>query len=176
MRRASDTPLATMAQVARTTALAIVGASMMPSIASFPWGGLPRGASLAVVRSRIPIASAVHSRSGSMLQTSVPSASSSEVLGVVLVAAVASTVLSDAVTNLEVPHLEELSRGELRSYLQVQQRGGALPGSAATDVHVIDSADLDRLYDFDPLGLSSESVRGVSQPTRAEGVFNTNID
>ena len=153
---------------------------MMPSIASFPWGGLPRGASLAVVRSRIPIASAVHSRSGSMLQTSVPSSSSSAVLGAVLVAAVASTVLSDAVTNLEVPRVEELelSRTELRSYLQVQQRGGALPGSATTDVHVVDSADLDRLYDFDPLGLSPESVRGVSQSSSAEGngVFHTNTD
>jgi hypothetical protein len=158
--------------VART-ALAIVGASMMPTIASFPWGGLPRGASLAVVRSRIPIASAVQSRSGaSMLQTSAPPTSSA-MLGAVLLAAMASTDMSDALT---IPRVEQLSRAELRSYLQVQQRGGALPGSAAIEVHVVDSADLDRLYDFDPLGLSPESVRGVSQPPLAEGAFNTNID
>ena len=166
-----------MAQVARTASMVIVGASMMPAIASFPWGGLPRGASLAVVRSRIPIASAVHSRPGSMLQTSAPPPASSAVLGAILVAAAASTVVSDAETSVEVPLVEQLSRGELRSYLQVQQRGGALPGSAATDVDVTDSADLDRLYDFDPLGLSPESVRGV-KPTLAEGVgvFHTNTD
>ena len=112
-----------------------------------------------------------------MLQTSAPPPASSAVLGAILVAAAASTVVSDAETSVEVPLVEQLSRGELRSYLQVQQRGGALPGSAATDVDVTDSADLDRLYDFDPLGLSPESVRGVKS-TSAEGVgvFHTNID
>ena len=172
----------TMAQVART-ALAIVGVSMMPTTSSFPWGGLPRGASLAVVHStRIPIASAVPRRSGGMVQASAVcergcdrhetvAETASTVLGAVLVAAVASNVAVDAATNLEVPPVEEIS-GELDGYLSVRQPGGALPGSAAAGAHVVDSLDLrddlDRLYDFDPLSIFDPlGVRSVNQPTPA---------
>lgn len=165
-----------MAQIART-ALAIVGATMMPA-AAFPWGGLPRGASLSVLRSRIPIASAVQDRSTNSWQISAPPHASSAMLGAVLVAAVASTTVSDAVTNLEEPLVSELSQGAF----QIQQRGGALPRTAAADA--LDPTDLDWLWDFIPSEFSAfppESVRGASQPTStygvdfAEGVFNTNI-
>ena len=155
----------TVVQVART-ALAIVGASMIPTTASFPWGGLPRGASLAVVHStRIPIASAVPRRSGGMVQASAVcergcdrhetvAETASTVLGAVLVAAVASNVAADAATNLVPP--VEIS-GELDGYLSVRQPGGALTGSAAAGAHVVDSVDLrddlDRLYEFDPLAV-----------------------
>ena len=174
----------TVVQVART-ALAIVGASMMTTTAAFPWGGLPRGASLAVVHStRILIASAVPRRSGGMVQASAVcergcdmtrhetvAETASTVLGAVLVAAVASNVAADAATSLEVPPVEEIS-GELDGYLSVRQPGGALPGSAAAGAHVVDSLDLrddlDRLYDFDPLSIFDPlGVRSVNQPTPA---------
>ena len=174
----------TVVQVART-ALAIVGASMMTTTAAFPWGGLPRGASLAVVHStRIPIASAVPRRSGGMVQASAVcergcdmtrhetvAETASTVLGAVLVAAVASNVAADAATSLEVPPVEEIP-GELDGYLSVRQPGGALPGSAAAGAHVVDSLDLrddlDRLYDFDPLSIFDPlGVRSVNQPTPA---------
>lgn len=91
----------------------------------------------------------------------------STVLGAVLVAAVASNV-ADAMTNLEVPPVEEIS-GELDGYLSVRQPGGALPASAAAGTHVVDSVDLredlDRLYDFDPIACFDPL--GLSQPTPA---------
>ena len=154
---------------------------MMPTAASFPWGGLPRGASLAVVHStRIPIAAAVPRRSGGMLQASAVcergcdmtrhetvAEKARTVLGGVLVAALAS----DAATNLEVPPVEEMS-GALDGYLSVRQPGSALPGSAAAGAHVVDSVDLrddlDRLYDFDPLACFDPlGLRSVNQPLPA---------